>query len=94
MNIEHQMELPTPRSMARTSFRVHVWCKACRHAKDGRADRRRPGRRAADRDPVAVRQLRLSADRFCRYGFSHFRPVRAASTDLIRPGRLISASYR
>ena len=34
MNIEHQMELPTPRSMARTSFRVHVWCKACRHAKD------------------------------------------------------------
>jgi hypothetical protein len=28
------MELPTPRSMACTSFRVHVWCKACRHAKD------------------------------------------------------------
>jgi hypothetical protein len=27
-------DLPTPRSMARTSFRVHVWCKACRHAKD------------------------------------------------------------
>jgi hypothetical protein len=34
MNIEHQMELPTPRSMARTSYRVHVWCKACRHARD------------------------------------------------------------
>jgi hypothetical protein len=32
MNIEHQMELPTPRSMARTSYRVHVWCKACCHA--------------------------------------------------------------
>ena len=34
MNIERQMELPTPRSMARTSYRVHVWCKACRNAKD------------------------------------------------------------
>ncbi len=34
MNIERQMELPTPRSMARTSYRVHVWCKACRHARD------------------------------------------------------------
>jgi hypothetical protein len=29
MNIEHQLELPTARSMARTSYRVHVWCKAC-----------------------------------------------------------------
>jgi hypothetical protein len=27
-------ELPTPRSMARKSFRVHVWCKSCRHAKE------------------------------------------------------------
>jgi hypothetical protein len=27
MNIEHQTELPTPRSMARTSYRVHVWCR-------------------------------------------------------------------
>jgi len=23
--------LPTPRSMARTSFRLLVWCKSCRH---------------------------------------------------------------
>jgi hypothetical protein len=27
-------ELPTPRSISRTGYRVHVWCKACRHAKD------------------------------------------------------------
>jgi hypothetical protein len=27
-------ELPTPRSMAQTSFRVHVWGKSCRHTKD------------------------------------------------------------
>jgi hypothetical protein len=80
MNIEHQMELPTPRSMARTSYRVHVWCEACRHARDaepGCADRRRPGRRAADPDPVEVWKLRIEANRFCRCGISHFRPVRA-----------------
>jgi hypothetical protein len=27
-------ELPTPRSISRTGYRVHVWCKACQHAKD------------------------------------------------------------
>jgi hypothetical protein len=27
-------ELPTPRSISRTGYRVHVWCKSCRHAKD------------------------------------------------------------
>jgi hypothetical protein len=27
-------DLPTPRSISRTGYRVHVWCKACRHAKD------------------------------------------------------------
>jgi hypothetical protein len=27
-------ELPTPRSISRIGYRVHVWCKACRHAKD------------------------------------------------------------
>ena len=27
-------ELPTPRSIAAAGFRVHVWCKSCRHAKD------------------------------------------------------------
>jgi hypothetical protein len=27
-------ELPTPRSISSTGYRVHVWCKACRHAKD------------------------------------------------------------
>jgi hypothetical protein len=27
-------ELPTPRSMSKTGLVVHVWCKACRHAKD------------------------------------------------------------
>jgi hypothetical protein len=27
-------ELPTPRSISRTGYRVHVWCKACRRAKD------------------------------------------------------------
>jgi hypothetical protein len=26
-------DLPTPRTMSRTGLRVHVWCKACRHAK-------------------------------------------------------------
>jgi hypothetical protein len=25
---------PTPRSIARTGYRVHVGCKSCRHAKD------------------------------------------------------------
>ena len=29
-------DLPTARSMAPTGFRVHVWCKACRHS--GNAD--------------------------------------------------------
>src|SRR3954464_1749973 len=29
-------DLPTPRSMAPTGFRIHVWCKACRHS--GNAD--------------------------------------------------------
>ena len=24
--------LPTARSMAPTGFRIHVWCKACRHS--------------------------------------------------------------
>jgi hypothetical protein len=43
----------------------------------GCADRRRPGRRAADPDPVEVWKLRIEADRFCRCGISHFRPVRA-----------------
>jgi hypothetical protein len=27
-------DLPTPRSMAQTGFRLHVWCKSCHHAKD------------------------------------------------------------
>jgi hypothetical protein len=27
-------DLPTPRSISRTGYRVRVWCKACRHAKD------------------------------------------------------------
>ena len=27
-------DLPTARSTLRAGFRVHVWCKACRHAKD------------------------------------------------------------
>ena len=27
-------DLPTPRSISRTGYRVHVWCKACRRAKD------------------------------------------------------------
>jgi hypothetical protein len=27
-------DLPTPRSISRTGYRVHVWCKACQHAKD------------------------------------------------------------
>jgi hypothetical protein len=28
-------ELPTPRSISRTTgYRVHIWCKSCRHAKD------------------------------------------------------------
>jgi hypothetical protein len=27
-------DLPTPLSISRTAYRVHVWCKACRHAKD------------------------------------------------------------
>ena len=27
-------DLPTPRSISRTGYRVHVWRKACRHAKD------------------------------------------------------------
>ena len=25
-------DLPTARSMAPTGFRIHVWCKACRHS--------------------------------------------------------------
>ena len=25
-------DLPTARTMAPTGFRVHVWCKACRHS--------------------------------------------------------------
>jgi hypothetical protein len=29
-------DLPTARSMAPSGFRVHVWCKACRHS--GNAD--------------------------------------------------------
>jgi hypothetical protein len=29
-------DLPTARSMAPTGFRIHVWCKACRHS--GNAD--------------------------------------------------------
>ena len=27
-------DLPTPRSISRTGYRVHVWSKACRRAKD------------------------------------------------------------
>jgi hypothetical protein len=27
-------DLLTPRSISRTGYRVHFWCKACRHAKD------------------------------------------------------------
>jgi len=27
-------DLPTLRSIARGGFRVHVWCKSCRHSKD------------------------------------------------------------
>ena len=31
-------DLPTARSMAPSGFRVHVWCKACRHAVDADLD--------------------------------------------------------
>jgi Zn finger protein HypA/HybF involved in hydrogenase expression len=27
-------DLPTPRTRARTSFKLHVWCKSCRHSRD------------------------------------------------------------
>ena len=27
-------DLPTARVVASTGFRIHVWCKACRHAVD------------------------------------------------------------
>ena len=27
-------ELPTARTTAPTGFRIHVWCKACRHSVD------------------------------------------------------------
>jgi hypothetical protein len=53
-------DLPTPRSISRTGYRVHVWCKACRHAKD--AGRRRQGRHTADPAALALGQLRLAPD--------------------------------
>jgi hypothetical protein len=31
-------DLPTARTMAPTGFRIHVWCKACRHSVDADLD--------------------------------------------------------
>lgn len=31
---EANTDLPTARTLLPTGFRMHVWCKACRHAKD------------------------------------------------------------
>jgi hypothetical protein len=69
-------ELPTPRSMARTGFRVHVWCKSCRHAKD--ADL--PVLIAAGRGDVPLVQMRWRCgnwgSRLTEFivGGSHMRP--------------------
>jgi hypothetical protein len=69
-------DLPTPRSISRSGYRVHVWRKACRHAKD--ADL--AALLAADHGDVplvqlkaALRQLRLSTDGMHR-GRRHMRP--------------------
>jgi len=79
MNIEHQMELSTPRSMARTSFRVHAWRKAFRHAGDADLG----ALIAGGRGDVPLIQTRWRCGNcgsrlagFCRCGISHFRPVR------------------
>jgi hypothetical protein len=69
-------ELPTPRSMARTGFRVHVWCKSCRHAKD--ADL--PALIADGRGDVPLVQMRWRygncGSRLTEFivGGSHMRP--------------------
>ena len=69
-------DLPTPRSISRTGYRVHVWRKACCHAKD--ADL--ATLLAADHGAVPlvqlkaeVRQLRLSTDGIHR-GRRRMRP--------------------
>jgi hypothetical protein len=67
-------ELPTPRSMARTSFRVHVWCKVVpprEGCRSRRSDCRRPRRCAPGADEMALRQLRLATDRIHRGRMPH-----------------------
>jgi hypothetical protein len=61
-------DLPTPRSISRTGYPVHVWRKACRHAKD--ADH---GDVPLVQLKAAVRQLRLSTDGIHR-GRRRMRP--------------------
>jgi hypothetical protein len=64
----------SPRSISRTGYRVHVWCKSCRHAKD--ADLAAlidagPRRYAVGADEMALQQLRLAADRIHRGPLAH-----------------------
>jgi hypothetical protein len=47
-----------------------------RMCRPGGADRWRPGRRAADRDALAVWPLWLAGDRLCLCGISRLRPIR------------------
>jgi hypothetical protein len=57
--------LPTPRSLAPTGFRMHVWCKACGHAKDADLDaliRQGKGDIPPGAHQMALRQLWIPAD--------------------------------
>ena len=36
--LQDECKLPTARTIAPTGFRVHVWCKACRHSVDADLD--------------------------------------------------------
>jgi hypothetical protein len=72
-------DLPTARTMAPTGFRVHVWCKACRHSLDADLD----ALIGSGKGDVPLVQLKWQCAR-CRSGLTdfvvsgaHFGPRRA-----------------
>jgi hypothetical protein len=60
-------DLPTARTMAPTGFRIHVWCKACRHSVDADLD----ALIRAGKGDIPLVQLRWQCAR-CRSGMTDF----------------------
>jgi hypothetical protein len=85
-------DLPTPRSISRIGYRVHVWCKSCRHAKDADLAAlvgRRPWGCTAGADEMALWQLRLTTDRIPRRRFAHEAGQRLVTGSMAWPSRLV-----